>query len=240
MDAKELLTANSKLGIYVCFAIVLLLSIIFESIALVGLSVILLLLSIVYSTSAHIINPLLGRKFNINLTQEGYLLSENLKVAVKKEKEEFKAICISVLHSTYKISGQSEKFEEIIAKSRFPFEFSVQVGEIESKKIIASYETKRRIKEIEISRTDPKKSDSLSKLNRELEVIEGEIVQLASGVTPTKALFKLKSSGKGASQSQAANLALSRMSTLLTLFSTTYNLSAKELVGEELLANLVD
>lgn len=240
MEVKELVETNSKLAIYLCFAIVLLLSIAFANLALVGVSLVFLLASVVYSASAHIINPILARKFNINLIQEGYLLSENLKVAVKKEQDEFKAKCVCILHPSSRISGQSEKFEEIIAKSKFPFEFSIQISEIESKKIMDAYETKRRIKEIEISRTSPLKSDSISKLNRELEVIEGEIQQLALGVTPTKALFKLKCSAKGASQSQAANLATSRMSTLLTLFSTTYNLSANELLGEELLANLVD
>lgn len=238
MDLREFLSENTKVGLYLLFASLLILSILFANPFLVAICALSLLLAVVYSGSAHVLNPIIARKYGINVVQNGYRLSENLKVAIKGIESGQKAVCISLLIPSSRITGESEKLEEIISKTRFPFEFSLQIKELEPKKIIEAYETKRRMKEIEISRTSPSKPEEISRLKRELEIIEGELAQITKGTIPTKASMKLKTYATGHSESEAANIALGRMDTLCTLFSTTYNLSAKALLGEALLLEL--
>jgi len=240
MDPIDFIERNSSNLIYGVFAIMLLLSIILFSPIALAISAVSFTVAILYSRSSHIINPILARRHGIVLVGSGYRLSENPKVAIRGEGELYKGVCVAALIPNSRITNSSEKFEEIVAKCRFPFEFSVQVAENDLKGVVDSLETKRRIKEIEISRTRASKSDELSRLRRELAIIESEISEITKGKRPTGVVIRVKSSSCGSTESAAANSALLQLEQLCSLFSATYNLGHRVLTGEELLFNMVN
>lgn len=240
MEFRESVKKNLANIAYGGFVFAILLSIAFGNPALLALSVVLLLFAVIYSKSSHIVNPILARKFGITVVNQGYRLSENLKVAIKEMDSGYRALCIALLTPSSRITADGSKFEELLLKSRFPFEFSVYVKEINPKKILDSFETKRRIKEIELSRVHPSKTEESGRIRRELGMIEGEISEITKGSLPIGVGIKLRCSATGASESEAANGAITRIDQLCSLFGTTYNLGFRHLSGEELLGSIGD
>ncbi|MGI0141982.1 MAG: hypothetical protein ACREBF_05050 [Candidatus Micrarchaeales archaeon] len=240
MDTIEFLEENSKYLIYAAFAIMLLLSIALSSATALIVSACVFLAAIAYSKSSHIINPILAKKSGIVLVSEGYRLSENTKVAVKGGSPNYSAVSIALLTPNSKVTNGSEKFEDILSKCRYPFEFCIHVAETDIKKVVDNLQTKRRIKEIELSKTPDAKPDSSNKLRREIAIIEGELFEITKGQRPTAVLLKLRSRARGRSEGEAANAALSQIEKLCNMFSATYNLGCAILSGEELLQNIVD
>ncbi|MDE1828427.1 MAG: hypothetical protein KGH65_04675 [Candidatus Micrarchaeota archaeon] len=240
MDPIDLIERNSAYLTYGLFAVTLLLSIVLLSPIALAISAVSLLAAIVYSRSSHIINPILARRHGIVLVGQGYRLSENPKVAMRNEGALYKGVCVAHLLPSSRITNSEEKFEEIVAKCRFPFEFSMQVVENDLKGVLDALETRRRIKEIEISRTRPSKSDEVSRLRRELAIVESEISEIAKGKRPTGVVLKVRSGSCAPTESAAANSALSQLEQLCGLFSATYNLGHRVLSGEELLSNMVN
>ncbi|HVA82635.1 MAG TPA: hypothetical protein VNF06_00530, partial [Candidatus Aquilonibacter sp.] len=125
MEFRESVKKNLANIAYGGFVLAILLSIAFGSAILLAVSILLLLLAIVYSKSSHIINPILARKFGITVVTDGYRLSENLRVAIKEVNSGYSALCIALLTPSSKISADGSKFEELLLKTRFPFEFSL-------------------------------------------------------------------------------------------------------------------
>ncbi|MDE1850234.1 MAG: hypothetical protein KGH54_00360 [Candidatus Micrarchaeota archaeon] len=240
MDPIDFIERNSNYLAYGAFAATMLLSIILLSPAALAISAVSLAVAIAYSRSSHIINPILARRHGIVLVGHGYRLSENPKVAVRDDGPLYKGVCVAHLIPNSRITNSGEKFEEIIAKCRFPFEFSMQVAENDLKSVVDALETRRRMKEIEISRTRASKSDELGRLRRELAIIESEITEITKGKRPTGVVLKVKSGSSGPTESAAANSALSQLEQLCSLFSATYNLGHRVLSGEELLSNMVN
>ncbi|MDE1869794.1 MAG: hypothetical protein KGH71_02290 [Candidatus Micrarchaeota archaeon] len=238
MEFKELAKRNFANLAYCGFAIAMLFSIALGSAVLLCLSVLSLLFAIVYSKSSHILNPLIARKFGMVLVTEGYRLSENLRVAIKETSSGYHALCVALMTPSSRITADGSKFEELLLKARFPFEFCLYVQEINPKRILDSFETKRRIKEIELSRVPHSKSEESSRIRRELSMLEGEIAQITKGSLPIGIGIRLKCSALGASEGEAANFAISRIDQLCSLFGASYNLSFRHLSGEELLGSI--
>ncbi|MDE1855977.1 MAG: hypothetical protein KGH49_01945 [Candidatus Micrarchaeota archaeon] len=238
MDPISAIMKHSVKLLYGIFASLLLASILLLSPIAIAACSISLLAAFAYSKSYHIINPILAKKHGIVLLCAGYALSENAKVAVKENDGAYSAVCVAFLSPNARVQHGEEKFEEILAKCRFPFEFSISVVERDTKKIFEDLQTKRRIKEIEISRTSLSKQDTLSRLKRELAIIEADLSSLASGRKPTEVTLKLKSAAMGASESQAANASFSQLEQLCSIFSAVYGLSWNIATGEELLASI--
>ncbi|MDE1846161.1 MAG: hypothetical protein KGH53_02685 [Candidatus Micrarchaeota archaeon] len=238
MDVREILSQNSTRLAYCGFVSTILLSIVFESAPLLLLSLISLLLAVAYSKSSHIINPILVRKFGIVLIGGSYRLSENLRVAVCDSELGYKARCAALLIPNLRISGDASKFEEILSKTKFPFEFSISVRELNLKKLIEGFETKRRMKELEIARTPKSRPEEISRLRRELGLIEGELAAISKGSMPISVGAKVSCTASGASESEAGNSALLRVEQLCAIFSATYNIDFRHLSGEELLESI--
>ncbi|MDE1804888.1 MAG: hypothetical protein KGH59_03860 [Candidatus Micrarchaeota archaeon] len=240
MDPIEYMGANAKYAIYAMFGITILIAILAASAAAIALSIILLLCSVIYSHSSHVINPIIARRSGIVLAAGGYSLGSNLKAATKPMGGGYKAVCVAVLSTGSRITNEGKKFEEIISKCGFPFEFTVQIKNIEMRRVTEALETRRRMKEIELSRTRPSKSESISRIKRELSAIEGDIEALTSGRLPVEAIVRVRTTATAATEAEAARGCMAQAKQLCELFSVTYSLGYRMLIGEELLRSIVD
>ncbi|MDE1825702.1 MAG: hypothetical protein KGH61_01415 [Candidatus Micrarchaeota archaeon] len=238
MDRFQLPGIYYNYLIYGIFAILVLLSILFASVASLISACAAFLVSIIYSKSANIINPMLSRKAKVCIVSGSYALSHNPRVAVLHSENIYTCVGASLLKLNSQVTGASEKFNEIVAKCKYPFEFSVIVEEMSTKKVTEELETRRRIKEIELSRLDGTKIGHTNKLQRELEVINGEIAEISHGSKPVHVKIRIKCSASSYSESEAANTMLSRLDSVSNLFGATYNLSHRFLSGEELMKNI--
>ena len=238
MDRFQLPQAYYNYLIYGTFGLLVLLSILFASVPSLIAASAAFLIAVIYSKSSNIINPILARAGKISIASGSYTLSDNPRVAVSYFGNLYACVGVSLLLLNSQVTGTSEKFEEIIAKCKYPFEFSVAVESMGTKKVMDDLETRRRMKEIELSRSDNSKIDQINKLQRELDLISGEIAQIAQGSKPIYVSMRIKCSASSYSEGEAASTALSRLESVSNLFGATYNLSYKVLSGEELMKSI--
>ena len=238
MQFFDQLGKNLKHLLLGVFGFLMLLSILLGSALALVFSSITLLIYLVYSRSYHILNPILASKYGAVLLSNGYSLSYDNKVAVRAIDGKFKAISIAVLEISSKITNEGSKFEEILSKCKFPFELNIAIKGVELKKVVDSLETRRRIKEIEISKTEATKYQTISKLKRELNIVEGEIASLTSGKLPVETIVRLSSSSICETEGEAIGSVRNQVIQVCGIFSATYAVGYRLLAGEELLREL--
>ena len=96
-------------------------------------------------------------------------------------------------------------------------------------------ETRRRIKEIELSKAGAKDYDKANRLKREIGIVESEIQSITSGNTPMAAMMLLKCSLICKSSEDAQAMPYRNLQELCTLFASSFNFDYIILKGEDLL-----
>lgn len=240
MEYQEFYSGNSSYVIYGSFLVVLVMGILEFNPLLLILSTLLLLFAMVYDKSSHIINPILSRKANITLSANNYRLSANMNSAVKRSGNGYKSMSIALLLPRSRIINEIEGFEEIMEKCNVQFEFSINVTAVDAKKFTEDLETKRHLKEIEISQAKPNEYQRLNRLKRELSVFDSEISKIMKGDKPVRVALKLKSFGSGTTESEASNDSVRQLERIVDLFVAAYGVNYRMLVGEELLQSIIE
>jgi hypothetical protein len=115
----------------------------------------------------------------------------------------------------------------------------MQVERLNTQKISDDLQTRRRLKEIELSKTGSKKGPDQSKvIEREIELIESEIDSITSGSTPLKTNTYIISFASSDSRFVSQERALSQVRALAGEFSAVLGASFEVLTGADLIAAL--
>ncbi len=221
--------------IYGISALTFTLSVITLNAVLIAATAVLVLVSVIYMNSGHIVNSLLVRNLHIIEVSGSYKVSGNIYSAVKRENGAYKGVSIAVLKPNSKVESRSEIFEDLINKIRIPFEFSISLRKLDRKKVVDSFETKRRMKEIELSQVDPSDYKKVNLLKRQISTVENEIRIISEGSEPLEAMIKLKSFAQAESESEAARSSLKQLEQIANIVATAFKLDYTIVGGEDIL-----
>ncbi|MGC8479384.1 MAG: hypothetical protein ACP5M9_01815 [Candidatus Micrarchaeia archaeon] len=236
MDESDL---NKKLyfyGLYATSIIFLLISLFTGYLYIIIISSLFLLLSILYLHSGHIINNLLIKKSMIIEIANNYVLSQNLLSVVKKDNDFYKGVSVASIRQNGQANISSESIKSLIESIHEPFEFSIFCSEIDKKRIIEPLETKKKMKEIQLTKIKDGKYDKISALRREIDIITGEIENIRLSGKAYDVLLLIKAFGSSDSESEASSQSLKTLYRVADSFSAALKLDYEVLSGETLLS----
>ncbi len=197
----------------------------------------LVLIAAIYLNSGHMVNNLLIKKSKMILIQNGYQLGRSLSSAVRKDGDSYTGVSIAIFSITKAVDGR-DAFEPIINNIRDPFEFSVSMKEVDKQRLVESLETKKRMKEIHLSRVNPKTYNKANQIRKELEIINKEIANITKGDKSLEIIVKLKSIKASKDRIEAELEPPKSLARIANAFCTALGLDYRMLSGEELMENL--
>jgi hypothetical protein len=166
-----------------------------------------------------------------------YELEADRFSAIRKKGLHFSAVSAAILRDFPSKEISRENIERIISSSNSPFRFVVQVEKLNTGKITDDLKTKRRMKELELSKSKAKKgADSGKVLEREIELIESEIKSINSGAVPLKTSIYVTSVGSSESRFAAQEKALSQIKEIAGEFSAVLGAGFEVISGTELIS----
>jgi hypothetical protein len=168
-----------------------------------------------------------------------YELEGDRVAAVSKMGGSFKAVSVAVLKELPSREISKDGLEKIIASSNAPFRLVMQVEKLNTEKISDDLKTRRRLKEIELSKVNPKKGTDHGKIiEREIELIESEINSINSGSTPLRTNTYIMSVAASESRFVAQERALSQVKTIAGEFSAVLGANFEVMGGADLISVL--
>ncbi len=229
---------NNRVYAYMIYAVsigALVLSLLSYNLAGIILVATLAFLSVAYMNSGHIINSVVMKRLRVIEICDGYRVSGNVHSAVRRTGALYSSVSVAVLKPNSKIEGQTRIFEDLLDKVKMPFEFSISVRKLDRKKVMESLETRRRMKELELSRSDGPDYKSASMIKRQISTIENEISIISEGDEPVEALVKLKSFASGETEAEAARMSFRQLEHIANLVASSFKLDYVIATGEDIL-----
>ncbi len=202
---------------------------------LLVLTAALLLLSAIWLNSGHMLNSLLLRRSAVVEIYNGYRISEGLESIVKRIGIGYRAWSIARLKVDRRSSCTGEAVRALIEGIREPFEYSIILGEADRARILEGLETRRRMKEITLSRIDQKKQDRINALRREIDIVAAEIESVVRSGKALEVVMVIRSYADSESRSGAAGESARRIRHVADAFSAGLGLEYEVLSGERLL-----
>lgn len=202
---------------------------------LLALALVLLSLAALSYSSGHLLNNfILGSKGAATGLYGGFSVRERLSSAVRKNGDNYLSISSALLCKNGSEETACETVETLVSNVNFPFEFTLGIASIDKNRLLEGLETKRRLKEIEISRIDPKKCDRLNLLKRELNLIEEEINAIRAN-KPLAIMARIRTFCLSRSELEAARESERNIDQLTGMFSSMLGFDCEILKGEDLL-----
>jgi len=168
-----------------------------------------------------------------------YELEAERVSAVRKSGSHFSAVSAAILRDPPTKEISRENIERIISSSNSPFRFVMQVEKLNQRKISDDLKTKRRLKELELSKTCAKKGSDVTKVvEREIELIETELKSINSGAMPLKTDIYILSFAISESKFAAQERAFAQAKELAGEFSAVLGAGFEVLSGTELISVL--
>jgi len=196
------------------------------------------LLAAVYSRAYHIINPIMARRFGIIEMCNGYTLGNGGRAASMRREHDFIGVAVAIVRQTSEIKNGAAIFEELLVKTRVPFELRIGVVQVDRKKFTEDLETQRRIKEIELSGADPADQKKVSSVRRQISEIEHEIRSIRDGDVSLNSRITIRTSCTGFSEAAVLNDAERQISSIAEVFCAAFNMDYYIARGEILLGLL--
>jgi len=186
-----------------------------------------------------IFEALIIKKTGVVQVVGNYEFEGDRVAAISKMGESFLAVSAAILKELPTREISKDSIEKIIATSNAPFRLVMQVEKLNTTKISDDLKTRRRLKEIELSKVGPKKGSDTSKIiEREIELIESEISSINSGSTPLKTNTYLLSFATSESRFVSQERALSQVKAIAGEFSAVIGASFEVLNGADLISVL--
>ncbi|MGC8586822.1 MAG: hypothetical protein ACP5K9_00840 [Candidatus Micrarchaeia archaeon] len=222
-------------AIYAFAVLSLISAALFGSATLLLLALVLSAASVIYMHSGRIINGLILSRSRVIELSGGYSLDGSMTSAVKREGGSYKSVSIAELKMDKPLQYKSEQFAEIIEKAGVPFEFTIGIRKINTKAFTEALETRRRMKEIAISNTPSSSYERISRLKRELSMIENEIKSVEDGSKPVEAFAYLRSFATGSAAGIAARESQEQLAQVAEIFRAALGIGYSVCKGEDLL-----
>jgi hypothetical protein len=210
-------------------------SLFFGNAFLLLITAILLLLCAVYFNSGHIVNNLLVKRSKIIEVYNEYRLSNDLYSASKKVGDSYRSVSIAMLRFDNNASIKPETFKSILEGLKVPFEFGINIAEVDRKRLIESLSTKKRMLEISLSRLDSRAYDKINHVKSEIEILENDIKGILGGGKSFNIAIKLKTASASQDLFEAEREAKRNIESLANSFATALGVEYEIVKGESLL-----
>jgi hypothetical protein len=230
-------TLDNKFYYYLFYALsatIAILSIISYNEYLIILSSLLLLTAAILLHSGHIVNNALIKRSKIIEINNGYRLNQNLTSASKRIGKTYVSIAIAIIRPRSGFNYKSEAMKELLESVKEPFELSISLSEVDKKRIIDSLETKRRVKEIAMSRLKSNSYDKINNLKRHIELIDNEMANISAGGKSFDVSIRLTAISKSDSAYESELSASKNIEMLANKFSASMGVDYEIVKGEEL------
>jgi hypothetical protein len=176
------------------------------------------------------------RKTNVVQLLGDYEIEAERLTATRSTAKGFSATAAAILKSPPTREISRENIERIIANSNSPFRLVVQAERLDESKIIDNLKTRRRMKEIELSKARAERGDSSRNvIKREIEVLESEIKAIGAGSAPIETNIYLITSAVSDSKFAAQERAVAQAKELSGEFSAVLGAGFDSVSGTELI-----
>ena len=210
-------------------------SILVYSSGIMVFSLVLLLIASIYFNSGHLLNNLLIRRSAIVEIINGYSLGPDLKSIVKKSSDEYEGLAAAVVKQKADSIFNEAAFSRVVENFSDNFEFSIRLREVDKRRITEELETKKKMKEIAISRTAVAKDSKLGAQKKELELINNELQNISGSKKALEVDMRIRTFSHSADDVDAGIKAYKELEKLISIVSSTTNLECEILSGERLL-----
>ncbi len=225
-------TKREPYAFYAASALAALSAIFTYSPAIAAFSIILILAGAIMHSYGRIINNFLISKSAIIEICNGYKLHPNLDSAVKREGDLYVSISAAEMPDTHAAANMD--LRKLVENSSFPFEVAIRMEEINKGKFIEPLETRKKRKEIVLSRLPSRNSPKALELSRAISILEDEISSIASSpsILHLKLLFRTFSVAE--SEHSAAKKSAENMRVLASRLSSLTGSEINIMKGEEI------
>ncbi len=169
----------------------------------------------------------------------GFELSGSRTAAIAQTGTGYTATAGARLESLGNTDMDRQKVEKLIANINAPFKMVLQVERLNAVKMLEGLQTKKGIKEIELSRLlNPKTGRGLLTANRlkaEISFLEQEIRSIANGGMPLKLSYYLMTSARAGERHAARQAAELQLKALVPEFDATFGTRSAILSGNDLI-----
>lgn len=234
MEEKAIYNKIYHYLFYLLSVAIFIFSIFLHNLYLVLLSALILLTSVIVLHSGHILNNLLIKKSKIIEIGNGYKLSNNLVSASKRVGKSYFAIAIAVLRPRNGFIYRNDAMKELLESVKEPFELCISLNEVDKKRIIDSLETKRRLKEITLSRLKPNSYDKINNIRRQIELIDSEIANISNGGKSFDTSIILRTTSRSDNEYESELNVGRNIELLANKFSTSLGVDYEVIKGEEI------
>ena len=229
---------RDKTAFYMVYSLavaVLVLSVLSSNSALVAISALSIVLAVALLHSGHILNAILVRRTGVVEVSGRYQLGQDMHSVSCREGELFKAVSVAILHLRDRSSINQALMKDLLDSIDEPFEFSIEMAEINKERLIENLRTKLRIKEIALSRTKTGQYDRSNWLRRQIDVINSDIASLSAGGKSFEYLIRLRSICVMPDEAEAKMYSARNIQGLASKFSVALSADYEILYGEGLL-----
>ncbi len=185
--------------------------------------------------SGHAINNLLVKKSKIVEISGSYRLSQSLATAYRRIGRSYCSVAVAKVVPRPGFSYDGRAMQDLLESSSHPFEFSISLEEVDRKRIIESLQTRRKVKEIALSRVKNGAHDKANELRRQITAIDEEISNISSGAKSFGFYMLLKTRSIAATLHESDSAARSSLEALSNKFSAALGLDCRSVHGEEML-----
>ena len=185
----------------------------------------------------YIIDSLVFKHTNLIEIFNGYELSGDRNCAIRRKDGRISATTASVF--TVEKGGEPERaqVENLIANFSYPFKFVMQVERLNVEKVLDELQTKRNMKEIELSRIGQKQENvpRINHVKREIEQFEHDIAAISGGNAPLRLAYYAMTCAAAETTYDAEERAKSRMRELSSQFDALLKSRSRVVKGSDLL-----
>ena len=185
----------------------------------------------------YIIDSFVFKKTNLVQILDGYEVSGDRGVAIRKTDKGYCATAAALLKNNSSNGRISrENVENIISNSHSPFKFVMQIERINIDKLLDSMKTKRGMLEIELGKVSLSGANSAKSnvLKRHIDQLNSEIGQISTGGAPLKLAQYIMTSAVSESGFTAQEKAKSQLREITAEFSALAGSKAEILSGNDL------
>ncbi len=197
-----------------------------------------LLLAAAFQSTGHLLSNLLLRHSNVIEIWNGYTLSDDLAGAYKQVGNTYYGVSIARLRLRKDSEMSSVSLKPILENLTESFEFSVSAFEIDKGEMLEALETKRKMREIAMSRIAERSYQKINETKRQLDILGGEIASIRDDGKAFDVVIRLRAIAKSANEIEATRLSARSLAHMTNLFSANLGVDCEILRGEALMKAL--
>lgn len=200
--------------------------------AIAAFSIMLILAGAIIHSYGRIINNLLISKSAIIEIYNGYKLHPSLNSAVRHDGNLYSSVSVAEMPNTNAAANMD--LRKLAENSPFPFEVALRIEEMDKQKFIEPLETKKKRKEILLSRLTSRNSPKALELSRAISILEDEVSSIASSPSILHMKLMLRTFSVSESEYSAAKESAENMKALASRVSSLTGSDIHVIRGEEI------